>query len=142
MSMAKSLQGPHVLSKAPCQLLDSGFRVPSQASDNRLSRYLVGLLMAALLVCCSGAATAGVDDVWNASPATQDTQWAQQHSLPVSPANSGGALLGPIVESGRTNYHYMNNDEYTSLCPDGYVLVGLRRTEDDWFYYQCRQIIR
>jgi hypothetical protein len=98
--------------------------------------------MAALLTCCSGAATAGVDDVWNASPATRDTAWAQQYAAPVNPANSGGAVLGPIVESGRTNYDYKDNNEYTSHCPDGYVLVGLRRTEDDWFYYQCRQIIR
>lgn len=111
-------------------------------SDNGLSRYPARLLMAALLACCSGATVAGVDDVWAASPATQDTAWAQQYAGRVGPSNSGGALLGPIVESGRTNYHYMNNDEYTSLCPDGYVLVGLRRTEDDWFYYQCRQIIR
>ena len=98
--------------------------------------------MAALLACCSGAATAGVDDVWAASPATQDTQWAQANLATVIPVNNGGALLGPIVESGRTNYDYKDNSEYTSRCPDGYVLVGLRRTEDDWFYYQCRQIIR
>lgn len=97
--------------------------------------------MAVLLACCSWTATAGVDDVWASSPATQDTLWAQQHSQPVIPSNSSGALLGPIVESGRTNYDYKDNNEYTSLCPDGYVLVGLRRTEDDWFYYQCRQII-
>jgi hypothetical protein len=45
--------------------------------------------MAALLACCSGAATAGVDDVWNASPATQDTQWAQANLATVIPSNSG-----------------------------------------------------
>lgn len=32
---------------------------------------------------------AGVDDVWAASPATQDTQWAQANMAPVSPSNSG-----------------------------------------------------
>lgn len=98
--------------------------------------------MTALLACCSGVAAAGVDDVWVASPTTRDTAWAQQYAAPVNPAISGGASLGPIVESGRTNYDYKDNNEYTSNCPDGYVLVGLRRTEDDWFYYQCRQIMK
>lgn len=46
--------------------------------------------MAALLLCCSGPAAAGVDDVWNASPATQDTQWAQANAAPVNPGHSGG----------------------------------------------------
>ena len=47
--------------------------------------------MVALLVCCSGAATAGVDEVWNASPATRDTAWAQQYAGAVSPSNSGAS---------------------------------------------------
>ena len=59
-------------------------------NDNGLSRYRARLLMAALLACCSGAAAAGVDDVWAASPATQDTQWAQVYAAPVNPINSGG----------------------------------------------------
>ena len=85
---------------------------------------------------------AGVDDVWAASPPTNDSAWAQAYAAPVNPSHSAGAALGPIVESGGVNYDYKNNDEYTSLCPDGYVLVGFRRTEHDWFYYQCRQVIR
>lgn len=97
--------------------------------------------MAALLICCSGPALAGVDDAWNASPATQDTSWAQTYAAPVNPSNSGSGLTwGPIIESGGVEYNYMKNDNYTSLCPDGYVLVGFRRTEHDWFYFQCRQI--
>ncbi len=53
--------------------------------------------MAALLACCSGAATAGVDDVWAASPATQDSQWVQQYSLPVNPGHN--------VTSGRVELY-------------------------------------
>ena len=74
---------------------------------------------------------AGVDDAWAASPATQDTAWAQQYAAPVNPAISGAGLSwGPIIESGGVNYDYMQNDNYTSLCPDGYVLVGFMDTGD------------
>ena len=58
--------------------------------DNGLSRCKAAAVAAALLLCCSGAATAGVDDAWNASPATQDTSWAQAYAAPVNPSNSGG----------------------------------------------------
>lgn len=58
--------------------------------------------MAALLACCSGAATAGVDDVWNASPATTDTQWAQANAAPVNPVNSGSGSDGKWI-SGQPN---------------------------------------
>lgn len=58
-------------------------------SDNALSRFSTRLLMAALLPCCSGTVTAGVDDVWAASPATYDTQWAQAYAAAVNPSFSG-----------------------------------------------------
>ena len=77
--------------------------------DNGLSRYAAAAVTAALLICCSGAATAGVDDVWAASPATQDTQWAQVNAAPVSPSNSGNSDIDQwqwIVGSriGTNNY--------------------------------------
>ena len=107
--------------------------------DNGLSRCRAAHVMCLLFFC--GQIQAGIDDVWAASPATQDTAWAQQYAAPVNPAISGAGLSwGPIIESGGVNYDYMQNDNYTSLCPDGYVLVGFRRTEHDWFYFQCRQI--
>ena len=57
------------------------------SSDNGLSRYAWPFVISMLFIC--GGASAGVDDVWNASPATQDTQWAQAYAAPVNPSNSG-----------------------------------------------------
>ncbi len=58
------------------------------------------------LCCCvaAGAATAGVDDVWNASPATQDTSWAQAYAAPVNPSNSGSGTVGPWQRLGNSTY--------------------------------------
>ncbi|MDX7702033.1 hypothetical protein [Aeromonas caviae] len=44
--------------------------------------------MAALLLCCSATAQT-VDEAWAATPAAQDTPWAQVNAAPVNPANSG-----------------------------------------------------
>ncbi len=41
-------------------------------------------------LCISSGAIAGVDDVWNASPATQDSQWVQQYMPPVNPGHGVG----------------------------------------------------
>lgn len=60
------------------------------SSDNGLSRCRAAVVTAALLLCCNGNALAGVDDAWNASPATQDTSWAQVYAAPVNPSNNGG----------------------------------------------------
>ena len=46
--------------------------------------------MAALLICYSATAQT-VDEAWEASPATNDTQWAQVNMAPVSPSNSGNS---------------------------------------------------
>ena len=40
-------------------------------------------------MCCSVTAQT-VDEAWAASPASQDTQWAQAYAAPVNPSNSGG----------------------------------------------------
>ena len=59
--------------------------------DSGLSRYRNASVMAALLLCCSGPVTAGIDDVWAASPATNDSAWAQANAAPVNPGNSGSS---------------------------------------------------
>lgn len=90
--------------------------------------------MAVLLACCSGATTAGVDDVWNAAPATQDTAWAQQYAAPVNPANNGAGLQWGAEEvHNGVNYYVDINSGGIGRCPDGYVLVGLMDT-GDWQY--------
>ncbi|MCX4117453.1 hypothetical protein, partial [Aeromonas hydrophila] len=58
-------------------------------------------VVGALLVCCGGRAFAGVDDVWAASPATTDTQWAQAYAAPVNPANNGSSVRR-VLYSGRS----------------------------------------
>lgn len=55
--------------------------------DNGLSRCK-GFLVATLFLFCNDSFS-GVDEVWNASPATQDTAWAQQYAAPVNPMISG-----------------------------------------------------
>ncbi|MCK2086486.1 hypothetical protein HB860_21460 [Aeromonas sp. 3925] len=100
-------------------------------NDNGLSRYRARLLIAALLACCSGAATAGVDDVWAASPATQDTQWAQANLATVIPVNNGAGLQWGAEEvHNGVNYYVDINTGGIGRCPDGYVLVGLMDTGD------------
>ena len=56
--------------------------------DNGLSRYTITYVVFLSFFC--GRVQAGIDDVWAASPATQDTAWAQQYAAPVNPAISGG----------------------------------------------------
>lgn len=55
--------------------------------DNGLSRYQAPIVAFMLFFC--NEAFSGVDEVWNASPATQDTAWAQQYAAPVNPMISG-----------------------------------------------------
>ncbi|MCF5901240.1 hypothetical protein [Aeromonas veronii] len=70
--------------------------------DNGLSRCRAAVVTAALLLCCNGNALAGVDDAWNASPATQDTSWAQVYAAPVNPSNNGGQ--GEFLKSDNGYY--------------------------------------
>ena len=72
--------------------------------------------MAALLLCCSGPATAGIDDVWAASPATRDTAWAQQNAAPVKPGNSGNGPIFTEVISGECSPN--KNSELTCVIAD------------------------
>lgn len=94
------------------------------SSDNGLSRYRKAAVMAALLICCNWPAAAGVDDAWNASPTTNDTQWAQANSAPVNPGNSGTTLQTLTVEGAASacrGYSFAN-------CPSGWkVLSGGHR---------------
>lgn len=60
--------------------------------DNGLSRYQVAFVAVMFVFC--GNALSGVDDVWNAAPATQDTVWAQARAGSVGPKNNGQSSGG------------------------------------------------
>lgn len=55
--------------------------------DNGLSRYAWLFVISTFFIC--NGASAGVDDVWAASPATNDSKWAQANAAPVNPSHSG-----------------------------------------------------
>ncbi|MFQ1831834.1 hypothetical protein ACK362_17805 [Aeromonas veronii] len=69
------------------------------SSDNGLSRYLVPIVSFVFLYCCQ--ARASVDDVWNATPPTYDSAWAQQYAGEVGPGNSGSSIR-KVLYSGRS----------------------------------------
>lgn len=56
-------------------------------NDNDHSRYSLAIVAIMLSFC--GKAYSGVDEVWAASPATYDTQWAQAYAAAVNPSFSG-----------------------------------------------------
>lgn len=59
--------------------------------DNGRSPYRSFFVAVVFLFCFSEEVSAGVDDVWAASPSTQDTQWAQANAAPVNPGHSGSS---------------------------------------------------
>lgn len=56
---------------------------------NDVHQYIKQALPSAVLIFYSCTALAGVEDVWNASPPTNDTVWAQQNARPVEPGWNG-----------------------------------------------------
>ncbi|WP_141108953.1 hypothetical protein [Aeromonas veronii] len=62
----------------------------SLINDNGLSRYKEPFVMFMLLFCVSVNAKT-VDEVWAATPYSQDTQWAQGNLGPVNPSHNGGS---------------------------------------------------
>lgn len=76
--------------------------------------------MAALLLCCSWPAAAGVDDVWAASPATNDSAWAQANAAPVNPGHSGG---GNVIRVQASQYGQKWVGAL-AICPAGKQLLS------------------
>ena len=77
-------------------------------------------------MCCSATAQT-VDEAWAASPASQDTQWAQVNSSPVSPSNSGSngtvtfySVVGSNAGATNTN----RSAEVYAACPAGTKVVS------------------
>lgn len=72
--------------------------------------------LTAFLFLYSCTVLAGVEDVWNASPPTNDTVWAQQNTRPVEPGwNGGDGSVGDWVGHGA-------NGSFTA-AKDGYLTV-------------------
>ena len=126
--------------------------------DNGLSRYS-RLFVVIMFVFCGGAVAQSVDDAWAASPATNDTQWAQINAAPVNPGHSGGSIntaVGYIAHGGqiplpsgwtnpaRCQWTVANSSQYHHGKPFYYaggvatvdgnriVTCGFR---DDWNFY-------
>jgi hypothetical protein len=76
---------------------------------------LAALLPLVFLLSAGTEALAGVEDVWNASPPTNDTVWAQEHMRQVGPGDS---------TSGRVR-NWRSHAPYGSFTAtkDGYLTV-------------------
>lgn len=82
--------------------------------------------MAALLLCCSATAQT-VDEAWAATPAAQDTPWAQVNMPPVRPSNSGGGNSVKFYTATGRNGPTTSNDGLATAyaeCPVGRNVVS------------------
>lgn len=91
-----------------------------------IQQSLKKALPSAFLFFYSCAVLAGVEDVWNASPPTNDTVWAQQNARPVKPGWSGGdGSVGDWVSHGASGSFTAAQDGYLTVksCHNCTVII-------------------
>lgn len=86
-------------------------------------KQAIPLVMLTLYSC---ATLAGVEDVWNASPPTNDTVWAQQNFKAVKPGESSGdGAVGDWVSHGAGGSFTAAKDGYLTVksCHNCTVII-------------------
>lgn len=69
----------------------------------------------AVLTFYSFATFAGVEDVWNASPPTNDTVWAQQNTKPVGPGWNGNGTRVQLWSGSATSASMAVDSNITTI---------------------------
>lgn len=78
-------------------------------------RSLKQALPLAVLTFYSCATLAGVEDVWNASPPTNDTVWAQQNAKQVQPGEHGSGTRVQLWSGSSTSASMSVDNNITTI---------------------------